>query len=215
MIVRKYGLIFRRLQHSDIEIIRKMRNSDDIRRRMHAQQHITAEQQERWFRDNNTINNYFFVICAAEKPVGLVQAKNVNYQARTGEGGIYIWDSNARSSGIGAKASLCLLDIAFMMIGLKTITAKVRTDNPIAQRHNLSFGYCFSEEGSSEFMTLSRESFFSRAPKLRKLCSRGNDLRPTSIDDMDFPESSILLELYAGLPDDIRSIFSEKIKGLN
>jgi hypothetical protein len=191
-----------------------MRNRDDIRRRMHEQAYITSEQQDRWFSSINNQNNYFFLIFSEDSPVGVVQAKNVDYLSRTGEGGIYIWDARARSAGVGAKASLCLLDIAFLLVSMNTITAKVRTDNPVAQRHNLSFGYRFSNDACSEYMSLSRENFLSKGPRLRALCSNGQDLQPTSINDMEFPEASTDLELYKNLPDDVREVFALKISGL-
>jgi RimJ/RimL family protein N-acetyltransferase len=214
MIVRKYGLTFRRLQWRDIEMVRVMRNSDDIRRHMHSQTYITQQQQEEWFLQVNNMHNYFFVIYDNDNPVGLVQAKNVNYHTRTGEGGIYIWDPSARQGGVGAKASLCLLDIAFQLVKLSTITAKVRRDNPVAHRHNLSFGYRFQSGANSERMILDREDFLSKAARLRKFCSQGNDLLPSSIEDMEFPVADTQLHLYAKLPDDIRATFALKIWGL-
>lgn len=42
MIVRKYGLILRRLQLEDIELVRGKRNSDEIRRVMQFREEITT-----------------------------------------------------------------------------------------------------------------------------------------------------------------------------
>lgn len=204
--------MLRRLEQSDIELIRIKRNSEAIRRRMHAQEYITVEDQKSWFNRVNTHNNFFFVIVSGGVPVGLAQAKDIDFSLLDGEGGIYVWDEAALASGVAARASLCLLDFAFYVVGLERITAKVRSDNSPAQRHNEAFGYKLVEAGGGERYVLEREAFLGRARRLRHVCSMGQDLEPTSMEDVDFSSGVASPSLYTSLPQGLKEIFLEKIR---
>ena len=60
MIIRKYGIVLRRLQHKDIELVRVKRNQDSVRNFMFYQKKITETEQEEWFKSINNIYNYYF-----------------------------------------------------------------------------------------------------------------------------------------------------------
>lgn len=215
MIIRKYGVELRRLLHGDIELVRKMRNRPDIMAKMHAQRFITPEMQEAWFRSIDNNRNYFFLIFFQGESVGLIQGKNVDFSARSCEGGVYLWSDRAFAHGVGAKASVCFTDAAFSLLNLDVICAKVRSDNHYAYRHNQTLGYVPEAVGCGEWMRLDRDRFLSLAPRLRMACSAGKDVRPTSMQDVDFPDPDCCRYLYQGLPIDVRAVFSEKLSGLD
>ncbi|MDF1629945.1 MAG: hypothetical protein P1U78_09130 [Alcanivoracaceae bacterium] len=214
MIIRKYGIELRRLTSSDIYLLREMRNRTDIRSKMHAQQYITHDMQRSWFDSIDNMFNYFFLIIFHGRKVGLVQAKDVDFLSRTCEPGIYLWDENALAEGVSVKASVAFADALFNIILIKSGRAKVRVDNLVAHRHNLSLGYLDVGPAAPEFMHLDRERFLTLAPRLRRVCSRGMDLEPTTIADAEFPNIAKSLYLYKDLPDDVRAIFSGKIIAL-
>lgn len=214
MIIRKYGIELRRVVYSDIELIRNMRNRPDIRARMHAQEFITPDMQESWFRSIDNGVNYFFLIFYQGVSVGLVQGKNVDFGSRACEGGIYLWSKKALSAGVGVKASVCFADATFSIIGLRKVHAKVRTDNRAAYLHNLTLGYVPDPDLGNEWMRLDKEKYLSVAPRLRRICSSGGDLLPTDIRDAEFPDPHSCLYLYKDLPDDVKMTMSEKLSGL-
>jgi len=94
MIVRKYGITLRRLKEEDIELVRQMRNLVAIRNKMFFQETITPEMQIKWFNSINNKNNGYFIIEVEGKKIGLIHGKNLDFEKRTCEGGIFIWDEN-------------------------------------------------------------------------------------------------------------------------
>jgi len=214
MIIRKYGIELHRLTHKDIHLVREMRNREDIRSRMHEQDYITEEMQERWFHSIDNMYNYFFLIFDKGEKVGLVQAKDVDFDARSCEPGIYLWDAKAKAEGVSVKASLVISDVLCFILGMKSVFAKVRQDNQVAYRHNLSLGFLPAGSAEPETMRLDQERFLASAPRLRKICSAGKDLNPTTIEDVEIHNVESCLYLYEDLPDDVRTIFAEKIIAL-
>ena len=119
MIIQKYGIVLRRLQHKDIELVRTKRNQDSIRNYMFYQKEITAEEQEEWFKSTNNIYNYYFIIESDNKKVGLINGKNIDYEKRTSEGGIFIWDEEYRDIQVSAIASLIMAEFTFLIFDFK------------------------------------------------------------------------------------------------
>lgn len=205
----KYGIVLRRVENSDIELIRVMRNSERVREKMHDQEYITPDRQVLWFDCINNVCNYFFLIFYKSRPVGLIQAKDLNFSDRVCEGGIYVWSDSALKDGVGVKASVIMSDFVFLMLQLRSVKTKVRKDNAWAFRHNLSMGF---EAVADERLVLQRERFLTLAPRLRWACSMGKDLAPVSIDDAFFQSKDLASPLYTALPSYIRDVFMKRIE---
>ena len=58
MIIRKYGLLLKRVQREDLELIRTKRNQRSVREHMFYQKTISKLDQEKWFDSINNIYNY-------------------------------------------------------------------------------------------------------------------------------------------------------------
>src|ERR1017187_6924180 len=108
MIIRKYGLLLRRLTEEDIEMVRVHRNSQKIAKNMFYQDTITQEMQTQWFVSINNPSNYFFIIEHNGKKVGLISGKAINFEERTLETGIMLWDDACLNTLVPASASLLL-----------------------------------------------------------------------------------------------------------
>lgn len=67
MIVKQYGVTYKRVQESDIELIRYWRNRDFIRNTMQFQEYITPFMQKEWFKKINNPFNYYFIVEYEEK----------------------------------------------------------------------------------------------------------------------------------------------------
>lgn len=166
MIIRKYGIELHRVTHDDIELIRQMRNRDDIRSKMLDQRLISPEQQEKWFQSINNDKNLYFVICHDNKRIGLVYGKNIDHESKTAEGGIFIWEHSYLGSGIPAKASILMMELSFEVAGMEKIYATVNELNQLAINYNRSLGYVEIEKG--KLMLLSRHSYEKRIIKLKR-----------------------------------------------
>ena len=107
------GITLRRINHSDLEIVRKWRNQPRVRSQMFRDEIISQLKQVEWFQSIDNANNYYFVILENEIPLGLIFAKNINQKTNEGEGGIFMGDLSKISSDIPARASLLLLYFCF------------------------------------------------------------------------------------------------------
>lgn len=210
MIIRKYGISLHRVQHGDIEMIRAARNRDDIRSRMFEQTLISPEQQEAWFRSINNMHNYYFLICSQDKPVGIIYAKNVDLENSEAEGGMFIWEQSLLGTAIPAKASIIFMEFAFSFF-VERAYIRIREDNPQAYRYNVAMGYEPAPEKGKEYLVLTRSTYESRIPALRKLASGGRDSPPLSIDDVEIPNAESQMHLYEALPEKIFQRFAPKL----
>lgn len=211
MIIRKYGIVLRRVEHGDIELIRTTRNRDDIRARMFDQNLISPEQQEVWFRSIDNMRNYFFLICYQDRPVGLIQGKDIDLERREAEGGIFIWDPALLGTPVPAHASICFMEATFTLLLMERVYARVRKDNPQAYRYNLMLGYEPAPEKGEDYMVLTRAAYEKKIPLLRRLAAGGRDVPPLTIDDVEIPGARPRMYLYRDLPDDILHRFAPKL----
>ena len=129
MIIRQYGITYRRPEESDLEMLRQWRNAPAIVQHMDNKTHITAEMQQAWFKSVNNKQNYYFIIYADSLPVGLVHCKNIDYNLSTGEVGIFISNSDYLRSKTFLYASMTMLNFSFEHILLKNVIIKVMESN--------------------------------------------------------------------------------------
>lgn len=212
MIIRRYGIELHRVTHGDIELIRENRNRDGIRRHMFEQDHISSEQQEEWFQSIDNMFNFFFLIGYQDRYIGLLQGKNIDYETRENEGGIFIWENSLLGTGIPARASICLMEANFSMLLMQRVYARVRKDNIGAWQYNLSLGYMAAPDKGEDYMILSKETYEREAARLRWLASGKKDAPPFStINDTEIPDANQYRYLYEDLPEDILSVFGPKL----
>jgi UDP-4-amino-4,6-dideoxy-N-acetyl-beta-L-altrosamine N-acetyltransferase len=141
MLIRKYGITLKRLKEEDIELVREMRNSTAISSTMAYREQITPEMQKKWFTSiNNKYNGYFIIIYEGKK-IGLINGKNIDFEKRTCEGGVFIWDENYKDSIIPALASIMMNDWTFLIINFNAIYAKVLQENVSAMTYDKLMGY--------------------------------------------------------------------------
>ena len=89
-----YGVTLRRLTHDKIEKLRQWRNDPKIQQYMNYREYITSEMQERWFQTINNDNNLYFIIEYEGKEVGIINIKDIDYENKRGERGIFIYDDD-------------------------------------------------------------------------------------------------------------------------
>ena len=211
MIVRKYGITLRRLKEEDIELVRQKRNSAFIRNTMHYREEITPEMQKKWFNSINNKNNGYFIIEFEGKKAGLIHGKNLNFEKRTCEGGIFIWDEPLIGGFVPSLASVIMNDWTFYMINFKAVYAKVMLDNLNAISYNKLMGYWPCEPQNDDkgvqWMILTKENYEKHMNTLRRaikdLTGDGEVLKLEDGDASDDLGKEIDL-FYKGLPADIQ-----------
>ena len=94
MKLQKYGITLERLTESDIELVRKYRNSAEIKNFMQFRKRITRSMQKKWFESIDNYLNYYFIIIYDGKKIGLINIKNIDWVKNTdvSESGLFLWD---------------------------------------------------------------------------------------------------------------------------
>lgn len=164
------GILLRRLEIKDIELVRSWRNSPEIQQWMIYQNDVSPEQQVIWFESINNPFNYYFVIEQNGFPVGIIYAKDVNGLSLEGEGGIFIGVPAFRETDIPARASILWIWVCFTYFKIKNSKIRVKKKNTTAVAFNTFLGYQrVGEEGEVLFMELEKDSFLnSKALRLLK-----------------------------------------------
>jgi len=144
------GLVIERLKEKDIELVREWRNSDKIRKNMLYQEIITPEQQLKWFHSINNFNNFYFIVEYKNRKVGLVNIKDINWEDRSGEAGVFMVERDLSAALIPVAGALSISELVVGIFGFKRLYAKVRKDNKTMQKLNALFGYKKVEDANNE-----------------------------------------------------------------
>jgi RimJ/RimL family protein N-acetyltransferase len=171
MKVFKYGIILERLREEDIEIVRQWRNSDPVRLNMQYQKIITPEEQYKWFRSvNNLQNNYMMIYWEGEK-IGLLNDKNIDWDSRTSESGIFIGRTEFYNTFVPYVVSVAGIETTFFLLGWKKQFAHIMKSNSNAINFNLQLGYQLTEElenNENQQYEVTWDKFLLKAGKIRK-----------------------------------------------
>lgn len=167
----KYGIILERLKEDDIELVREWRNSDPVRLNMNFQEIISPEQQLEWFRSINTPQfNYLMIHYKGEK-IGLLNDKNIDWDSRSSESGIFIGRTEYHNTSVPFLVSVAGIESNFYLMGWKKQYAHILRTNTNAIQFNLQLGYrlCKGQEDEvHQRYELTLDSFGEKAVKIRK-----------------------------------------------
>ena len=200
MIIQKGNITFRKLVHDDIELVRKHRNSHDVSQFMEYREHITAEMQEKWFRSIDNHLNLYFIIEYKDQKIGLINGKDIDWENRSMETGIFIWDSKYLNTHIPLLAVLIFGELGIMTFGLKAY-AHILATNHRAKRYNklLGFKLCEGQEGiENQLYVMTKESYVGKAKFIRgaffKLTGKGDTTLEFEKHDYDSGFADFLFE---------------------
>lgn len=138
---------------------------------MEYREEITPEMQEKWFRSIDNFNNFYMIIHYEGKDIGLINAKNINWEKQQFESGIFIYDVSFYQTFVPAIVSLLITDVFFRLFGWETIYAHILKNNERAKSFNVMLGYekCENQENiENQLYLLKREVFENKTEKLRK-----------------------------------------------
>lgn len=169
MKLEKYGIELRRITINDIELLRQWRNSTAIQPYMNYRHYITPEMQEQWFRSIDNINNFYYIIWFEGRQVGLFNEKDIDWDTRTSETGMFIADPGLIDSHIPILVSLVLCQAGFYLLNGKATYARILRSNTRAVDFAKSFGYVLcqgEEELEHQKYILTRSYFETTAARL-------------------------------------------------
>lgn len=167
----KYGIILERLKSDDIELVRQWRNSDPVRLNMEYRGIISPEQQLPWFKSiDNLQNNYLLIHYKGEK-IGLLNDKNVDWEARTSESGLFLGKPEYYSTFVPYLVSLAGIETTFYFLNWNKQFAHILRTNFNAIKYNMQLGYTLSKDQDAfenQRYELTRDNFERTAVKIRK-----------------------------------------------
>lgn len=141
MIYENYGLRFVRLKSEHLELLRYWRNHDSIRQFMEYQEIITSDMQKKWFESIQNTQNLYFLIEHDHNFIGMINGKDINLDAATAEGGMFVWDINFHNTELPIRATLSFADFAYLFIKIKKCYISVLKSNKKSKDLNTTFGY--------------------------------------------------------------------------
>lgn len=217
MIIRKYGLLLKRVQREDLELIRTKRNQRSVREHMFYQKTISKLDQEKWFDSINNIYNYYFLIQLKNESIGLINGKNIDYDKGESEGGIFIWENRPEVSIAAAIASMIMAELTFKLFRFNATYAFVKSSNIKQQIYNKKLGYQLINENKKEkkltYVLTSKNYKLKRTKILKAIGIISGDLKEISWSDFDFSKlnSDAYKNQYTGLPSDIQTMIDQYI----
>jgi RimJ/RimL family protein N-acetyltransferase len=171
MKLSRYGLSFHVLKESDIELVRQWRNDPVVANNYEYREHITPEMQQEWFKSVNNINNLYTVIEYQGEKIGVINIKNIDWETRVAEGGIFLPDPKYHQTFVPAVISYVTTEIIFVMFEWTIGYAHVMKENKSVQAFVKMLGYELlsgQEDVDNQLYQITLESFEKRAPKIKK-----------------------------------------------
>lgn len=214
MRILKYGLVLQRLQKGDIELVRQWRNSERISQFMQYRQEISAKQQEQWFKSVDNIFNFYFIIKYQGERIGLINSKNVDWDQKCSEAGIFIWDEKYWETHVPILASLMLAEGGFDFFKhvksyAQIIKTNTRAINFIEAIGYISEGNCKS--GVQSFF-LDKKSYDKALIKILPLINKfSNDAGAKIYLEKEDLRNGVS-ELFVGLHDQLSSKEKKKFE---
>tara|TARA_B110000037_G_C17113306_1_gene502715 strand:- start:2258 stop:2764 length:507 start_codon:yes stop_codon:yes gene_type:complete len=158
-------IVLKRLCVEDIELLRQWRNSDLVSDYMFFQEEINLAMQTKWFESLHSENDFYFIIEYKQTPIGLINIKNIDWQKKQGEAGLFVALEKYRNTPLAIYASLALLTDCFEEKQLEWIFAKVKNNNLHTIAYNQSLGFRKLE---GEKYVLTKERYYTFTKRLHQ-----------------------------------------------
>jgi len=191
MFIEKYNIKLIRLREEHLELVRQKRNSPSVSEFMSYKKEISEQEQLNWFKSIDNINNSYYIIEYNNKLIGLINEKDIDFEKKTAEAGLFIWDQDYINTPIPLFASLCLLEIGFVIAKGEKCFIKVHNQNKNAISYNKKMGFEFhkAEDNNFSWYVLDRKGFEKKVRKIiRAALTLSNDdsLGSVTIEKYDF-----------------------------
>lgn len=183
--ITKYEVTLRLLTHEKIEMVRRWRTDPKISQFMGYRDDITPEMQEQWFAElNNGVDNFYWIIEFNGEEIGLINVKDVDYNKKTGESGVFIYSDKYLNTDVSYRAHLAMFDFIFEEVGLQIIYSHMLKTNLRAQRFGLFLGAHLAdgqENVENQLYIKTREDYYNNTNRKRfvdrynKMIARKNE----------------------------------------
>jgi len=157
MYIQRGEFELHRLASDDLELVRKWRNHPEIQENMVYREHISKEMQEKWYETINNNENLYFILTYKGEKIGLLNGKDIDWQNRQMESGIFIWDKHYRKTHIPAVCTIIFAELFIYVLGLKPMATVLRK-NQDSLKYNKMLGFVITEDDpAKEYLRLALE----------------------------------------------------------
>lgn len=180
-----YDIELTTLKEDNLNLIREWRNMDHIRFYMEYDKEISMQEQVNWFNNLLVTNNLYFVINVKSKSIGLIHLKDINWNTKEAEAGIFIGDKEYLNTNTSILATITINDFAFNVLQLRKLKAKIKNDNQKAISFNLALGYLRNLENKNNsnfsYYVLLQSDYNNNLLKLRNTLEKMRNHKPSLI----------------------------------
>lgn len=116
----------------DTANILRWRNSNDVQKNFIYQQDITREEHLDWLKNKvatGEVAQFIITDISSGQEIGSVYLRDIDYDSKRAEFGIFIGENEARGRGLGEAATAQILEYGFETLQLKKIFLRVFADN--------------------------------------------------------------------------------------
>ena len=146
------------LAKEDIELVRNWRNSPEVSQYMYTEDHITKEQQEKWYQKiQQEENSKYWLIKYGDEKLGVANLADIDKRNSKCFWGFYLGNTDIRGKGIGAKVEFNVLKYVFEELKLNKLCGEVFSFNEKVIKMHEKFG--FKQEGYLRHHVLKNGSF--------------------------------------------------------
>lgn len=166
----KYGVTVSRMKEEEIEMVRQWRNDPVVVANYAFREYITPEMQKEWFR---SISNERFLYCIIEykgERIGVINLKNIDWETRTAETGIFIPDMRYHDTPATPIVSYMTTESLFNLFDWNTLYGHVLKGNAAVSAFVRQLGYELmpgQEEIENQQYVVTRERFDRRPQRIR------------------------------------------------
>ncbi len=217
MRIKQYGITLRRVEKRDIEIIRKYRNSEHIKKTMIYKDYISKKMQLEWFKkiENKSENNYFIIINNRKK-IGLINVNEIGNNFA--ESGLFMFKDEYYNNYLPVIASVIMINSTFYaMNNVAKSIIKVLKNNKNAISFNISLGYKIINEENENYyiMEITKESCEKKIKKIKKAIEniRGQSQYEITFEPLDFKNN--VFGFYKPYIENAENYIVKKIKKQN
>lgn len=133
-------MYFESVRTHNAELVRNWRNREHVRSVMIYQKYITAKEHKQWIKKISNVNNIYLIV-TFEKPFGVVNLKDIDWDKMEAETGIFVGEPNFLKTIISSACALVTLHFAFNILNFNTITSKSLKSNNFLNTHPQKLGF--------------------------------------------------------------------------
>lgn len=141
---KNYRIYLDLITKNETELIVKWRNNENVRKNFIFQKTFTNEMHNNWMDTkvaNGEVVQFIIRLKENDKAIGSVYFRDIDYEKKEAEYGIFIGEDNERGKGFGSEAAELALQYAFSNLKLKSIFLRVFADNESAIKSYESAGF--------------------------------------------------------------------------